>query len=507
MPSYIGAIDQGTSSARFLIFEDTGRLVTDYQVEFDQIYPRAGWIEQDPYDLLDSVIRCADEALRKFGMMGHDPCDIKGITNQRETTLVWNRKTGEPLYNAISWGDTRTDKLAKHFAQNKEIDIQHICGLPMHSYFSALKMVWLMDRVPAVKDAVEKDRAMFGTVDSWLIWNLTGGAEGGMHITDVTNASRTMLMNIKTRQWDPQLLKFFGIPEKVLPTIVSSSEHYGNVQWGPLEGMPIMGCLGDQQAALVGQKCFQVGEAKNTYGTGAFLLLNVGSEPVFSKNGLLTTVAYQLGRDGPVAYALEGSISVAGAAIKWLRDNMGIIDKAEDIDVLASQVRDTGGVMFITAFSGLFAPYWRDDARGTLVGLTQYTNKRHIARATLEAVCLSTRTILDAMKDDGDLPLKVLKADGGMSKSDVCMQIQADVLSVPVVRPAMRETTGLGAAFAAGLAAGVWKDLDDLAKVHTENDDIFKSKLDEHDQAQKMKMWDAAIERSYGWTDIYNHSD
>ncbi|KAF7721023.1 Glycerol kinase [Apophysomyces ossiformis] len=510
MPSYIGAIDQGTTSARFLIFEETGRLVTQHQVKVEQIYPRAGWIEHDPYDLLDSVIRCADEAIRKFGLMGYDPSNIKavGVTNQRETVLAWNRKTGEPLYNAIGWADTRTDKLAKQFAERQDADIvQPLSGLPIHNYFSALKMVWLIRRVQAVKEAIEKDRALFGTVDSWLIWNLTGGAEGGRHITDVTNASRTMLMNVKTLQWEPELLKFFGIPDHVLPTIVSSSEHYGNVRWGPLEGIPIMGCLGDQHAALVGQKCFQPGEAKNTYGTGAFLLLNVGSEPVFSKNGSLTTVAYQLGRDGPMAYALEGSIGAAGAAIQWLRDNMGIINKPEDIDALASQVKDTGGVVFVTAFSGLFAPYWRDDARGTLVGLTQYTNKRHIARATLEATCLSTRVILDAMKKDSNLSLKVLKADGGMSKSDVCMQMQADVLSIPVVRPAMRETTCLGAAFAAGLAAGVWKDMDDLRNIRAEDEQIFNSKLNEHEQAEKLQIWEAAIQRSCGWTAVYQHTD
>ncbi|KAL0074001.1 hypothetical protein F4703DRAFT_1893516 [Phycomyces blakesleeanus] len=476
---YIGAIDQGTTSTRFLIFDQQGKLVTSHQVEFEQSCQKPGWIEHDPYDLLDSAIKCADEAMRKFEWMGNDPRDVKaiGIANQRETTLVWDNRTGEPLHNAIVWGDTRTNKLVKRFAKKPDAEIiQRLCGLPLHNYFSALKIRWLMDNVEKVKTAFDKEKAMFGTVDSWLVWNLTGGVQSGVHVTDVTNASRTMLMNIETRQWDPQLLDFFDIPASILPRIVSSSEVYGKVKWGPLEGLPISGCLGDQQAALVGQKCFSVGEVKNTYGTGAFLLFNVGHKPVFSTHGLLSTVAYQFGPDKSPVYALEGSVSVAGGAVRWLKDNMGIIEESSDINVLASKVEDTGGVQFIPAFSGLFAPYWRDDARGVLVGLTQYTNKYHLSRAVLEAACFSTRAILDAMKNDGNLPLKVLKADGGMSNSDVCMQIQADVLGITVERPAMNETTALGAAYAAGLAIGVWKDTDAIQKLTVDTKDTFQPK-------------------------------
>ncbi|KAI8381537.1 uncharacterized protein BYT42DRAFT_566869 [Radiomyces spectabilis] len=508
MPSiYIGAVDQGTASTRFLIFDGSGRLVTSHQLEFEQIYPRPGWVEHDPYDLLDSVIRCADEAMRKFGMMGHKSHHMKalGITNQRETTIVWDRKTGEPLYNAIVWSDTRTNKLVQHFLQKQKemnINVSEICGLPIHNYFSAVKLRWMIDNVKRVRTAVEKKQAMFGTVDSWLIWNLTGGIQGGLHVTDITNASRTMFMNLKERRWDKNLLDFFGIPEHVLPTIVSSSENYGNVQWGPLEDLPITGCVGDQQAALIGQRCFNKGEAKITYGTGAFLLFNMGPEPVFSKNGLISTVAYQFGTDGPIAYALEGSISVAGGAVKWLRDNIGIIERAADIDVLASKVKDTGGVMFVPAFSGLFAPYWRDDARGTLVGLTQYTNKNHIARATLEAVCLSTRAILDAMKHDGNVPIKVLKADGGMSNSDLCMQIQANVLGLPVVRPNMRDTTALGAAIAAGIGFGIWKDFDEIGEIAGEK--MFQPKMHDREREVLFHQWDHAVRRSFGWTNIYH---
>lgn len=510
MPEYIGAIDQGTTSTRFFIFDQAGNHVTSHQLEFEQIYPRPGWIEHDPYDLLDSVIRCSDEAVRKFGMMGHDISDLKavGICNQRETTLIWDRKTGEPLYNAIVWGDTRTNNLVKELAEKQtDFDVQEICGLPIHNYFSAVKVRWLMDRIPKVKFAVENKRAMFGTVDTWLIWNLTGGIQAGKHITDVTNASRTMFMNLKSREWDQRLLDFFGVPSHILPKIVSSSENYGNMAWGPLEGVPIMGCLGDQQAALVGQKCFEVGEAKNTYGTGAFLLMNVGEAPVLSKSGLLSTVGYQFGPDGPVSYALEGSISVAGAAVKWLRDNLELIKTSDDIDALAAKVKTTGGVFFVTAFSGLFSPYWRDDARGTLVGLTQYTTKCHLARATLEAVCFSTRAILEAMKADGDVPLKMLKADGGMSNSDQCMQIQADVLGIPVIRPGMRDTSALGAAYAAGFAAGIWKDLKDIKKGSVDREDVFNAKWDDEGRERKYKQWEEAVQRSFGWTDVYRPAD
>ncbi|KAJ8659439.1 glycerol kinase [Lichtheimia ornata] len=509
--TYIGAIDAGTTSARFLIFTDKGKLVASHQLEFEQIYPRPGWIEHDPQVLVDVVNECATVAIRKFGMMGYDSAKIRaiGISNQRETTLVWDRETGEPLYNAIVWGDGRTNNTVRRLkTKDKEGRVSKLCGLPIHNYFSAVKMYWLMHHKKDIKKAINDKRAVFGTVDSWLIWysivkNLTGGKA---FVTDVTNACRTMLMNLETRKWDPELLSFFDIPEDALPKIVSSAEHYGTVNDGPLEGLPIMGCLGDQQAAFVGQRCFQPGEAKNTYGTGAFLLLNVGDKPVSSNNGLLSTVGYQLGKDAPVTYALEGSISVAGAAVNWLRNNLGMIKEPKDVSELASQVHDTGGVMFVTAFSGLFAPYWRDDARATLVGLTQYTNKCHIARATLEAVCYSTRAILDAMTEDGNVPLKLLKADGGMSNSDICMQIQADILGIPVERPAMRETTGFGAALAAGLAIGVWKDIDTIHDYQDEKADVFQPNWDDSEREHSLAVWNAAVQRSMGWTDVY-HSE
>ncbi|KAI8065166.1 hypothetical protein BC940DRAFT_259495 [Gongronella butleri] len=506
MPNtYIGAIDQGTTSTRFLIFNDKGRLVTSHQLEFEQNTPRPGWLEHDPYDLLDTVIRCADEALRKFGMMGRTFSHIKGvgITNQRETTLVWDRKTGEPLYNAIVWGDTRTDRIVERLRQRDPgFSIEDTCGLPIHNYFSAVKLVWLMENVPRVKEAIEQKRANFGTVDSWLLWNLTGGIQGGLHITDVTNASRTLLMNLKTCQWDDQLLEFFGIPKDMLPTIVSSSEVYGKVRWGPMDGLPLAGCLGDQQAALMGQRCFDSGDVKNTYGTGAFLMMNVGSEPVRSKNGLLSTVLYKLGDQSPV-YGLEGSTGVAGAAVRWLQHNLGIISKATDMDELASQVEDTGGVMFVPAFSGLFAPYWRDDARGTMVGLTQYTTRHHVARATLESVCLATQGILAAMNEDSHIPLTRLKADGGMSNSEVCMQLQADLLGMTVERPKMRETTGLGVAFAAGLAVGMWSNLEEIRSLEENRQvDTFEPQLNDKDRQRKLRLWNAALERSYGWAAV-----
>ncbi|KAI8393648.1 uncharacterized protein BYT42DRAFT_14210 [Radiomyces spectabilis] len=511
MPNYIGAIDQGTTSTRFIIFDEEGRLVTSYQRNFEQIYPRPGWIEHDPRELISCTKKCMVEAMRKFEWMGHKAHHLKaiGITNQRETTILWDKETGEPLYNAIVWGDTRTNKMVKKL-HNKEgrQEVEKKCGLPIHNYFAAVKLAWLIKYRKDVKKAIDDKRALFGTVDSWLIWNLTGGINGGVHVTDVTNASRTMLMNIHTCKWDPELLEFFGLPESILPKIVSSAEHYGDMKIeGSLNGIPITGCLGDQQAALVGQRCFTGGEAKNTYGTGAFLLLNIGTKPAISKHGLLTSIGYQLGKDQPVHYVMEGSISVAGSAIEWLKTNMGVIGDPREMDTLASKVQDTGGVMFVTAFSGLFAPYWRDDARGTIVGLTQYTTKHHLARATLESVCLSVGSILEAMKNEGHVPLKVLKADGGMSKSDTCMQIQADVLGIPVERPAMSETTGLGAAFAAGIGVGMWKDLEAIKKLAVEGADRFEPSMSEKDRKLKSYQWEEAIKRSFGWTDVYHEDD
>ncbi|SAL95241.1 hypothetical protein [Absidia glauca] len=506
--TYIGAIDQGTTTTRFLVFNDKGRLITSHQLDYEQIYPKPGWIEHDPYELLDTAIRCADEGCRKLGMMGRTLSHIKaiGITNQRETTIVWDRNTGEPLYNAIVWGDQRTSRMVEKLRRKQEkqgLDVQAISGLPIHNYFSAVKLRWMIKHVAKVKEAVKNKRAMFGTVDSWLIWNLTGGIQGGIHVTDVTNASRTLFMNLETCQWDERLLEFFGIPDHVLPKIVSSSDIYGEVKWGPLEGVAIAGCLGDQQAAFVGQQCFQKGEAKNTYGTGAFMVLNVGEKPVKSHNGLLSTVGYRFG-DKPAMYALEGSIAVAGAAVNWMKNNLGVISSSDEINELARQVDDTGGVVFVPAFSGLFAPYWRNDSRGTLVGMTQYTNKCHIARATLESVCFSTQAIFTAMKEDSGVPLKVLKTDGGMSNSDILMQIQADILGIPVERPKMRETTALGVCFAAGCAVGIWKGVDDLIhlKYSAMDLDVFDPQSTEEERLYRLSLWDAALERSYNWTHV-----
>ncbi|CAI2170805.1 3279_t:CDS:2 [Funneliformis geosporum] len=503
MPSFIGSIDQGTTSSRFLIFDSKGNLVTYHQVEFPQYYPNPGWIEHDPTDLLETVYKCIEEALKKFVGMGNAITDIKaiGITNQRETTLVWDKQTGKPLCNAIVWCDVRTHDLVHELTAKSELGanaLKEVCGLPLSTYFSAVKLKWLLENVPAVKEAHENDTILMGNVDTWLIYNLTGGINGGMFLTDATNASRTMLMDIKKLQWSEKSLKFFGIKKCALPQIYSSSEKYGDIKITDLAGIPITGVLGDQQSALVGQKCFNRGEAKNTYGTGCFMLFNTGTEPVISKSGLLTTVGYKFGKEETV-YALEGSIAVAGSAIKWVRDNLCIINETHEINNLAASVKDTGGVYFVTAFSGLFAPYWRDDARGCIVGITQYTNKSHIARATLEAACFQTRAILDAMNNDSGHPLTSLKVDGGMTNSDICMQIQADILRINVDRPAMKETTALGAAIAAGLAVGIWKSLSELDQVNCKDRTTFYPQMSEEESEQKYKAWQKAVEKSLDW--------
>ncbi|KAI9499509.1 glycerol kinase [Zychaea mexicana] len=504
MTKLVGAIDQGTTSTRFVIFDDLGSIVTYHQMEFEQHYPHPGWVEHDPHDLLATVQSCVEQAVRKLEATGkYHASDIAGvgITNQRETTIAWDAETGEPLYPAIVWSDGRTAATVHQLAETSKEGVnalQHICGLPLTTYFSAVKLRWMLDHVPAVKQALDQGRLRFSTVDTWLIYHLTGGSKGGILVTDVTNASRTMLMDIHTLQWSQDAINFFGFQGLQLAKIVSSSSVYGNIASGALEGIPIAGCLGDQQAALVGQKCFSVGEAKNTYGTGCFMLFNIGSEPVLSKNGLLTTVAYQLGSDKPV-YALEGSVAVAGSSIQWLRDNMNIISEAKEINDLASQVEDTSGVYFVTAFTGLFAPYWRDDARGTICGITQYTNRNHIARATLEAACYQSKAILDAMNQESGKPLKSLKVDGGMSNSDLAMQIQSDILGIDVDRPAMRETTALGSAIAAGLAVGMWKDVHDMDKVNTENSTLFTSGITDEKRQEMYAGWKEAVQRSFGW--------
>lgn len=446
---------------------------------------------------------CIEKGVSQFVSKGYRADQIKcvGLTNQRETTVVWDKTTGKPLYNAIVWSDARTVKTVEKLKAKEGADRVHpTCGLPLSTYFAAVKLTWLLEHVDAVKKCREDGNLCFGTIDSWVLYNLTGGVNGGLHITDATNASRTMLCNIATLQYDDWLVnEFWGFKGINFPKVLSSSEVYGEIPAGPLKGIPVAGILGDQSAALVGQLCFQPGEAKNTYGTGCFLLYNTGEEPVISKNGLLTTVGYQLGPKSKPIYALEGSIAVAGSAIKWTRDQLGLIQEANEIGVLASQVKNTGGVVFVTAFSGLFAPYWRDDARGTILGLTAYTTKQHVARATIEATCFQTKAILEAMDKDSGKPLSTLKVDGGMTNSDVCMQIQSDILGISVERPEMRESTALGSAIAAGLAIGIWKSIDDLKDVNQAGKSEFKPLNDDADRTKRFKLWNRAVERSVGW--------
>ncbi|KAJ2222071.1 Glycerol kinase, partial [Coemansia sp. RSA 485] len=475
---FIGSIDQGTSSTRFLIFNVKGQIVASHQCEYQNHYPKAGWVEKDPVEILDSVETAVVGACRRFNSLGYDAKQIRsvGITNQRETTVAFDIETGQPLTNAIIWNDVRTkDLVHKLIAEAGSASrFATINGLPITTYFSAVKMRWMLENVPEVQAARERGTLRFGTIDAWLLYKLTGS-----YVTDVTNASRTMLMDIKNFKWSNECLEFFGVKESELPEIRSSAEVYGSINEGRLAGIPIAGCLGDQQAAMVGQSCFEAGEAKNTYGTGCFMLFNTGSEPIFSKNGLLTTVGYKLGPNAEPKYALEGSIAVAGSAIQWLRDKIGLIFSASEIGFLSDSVEDNGGVYFVTAFSGLFAPYWRDDARGCIVGLTQYATRGHIARATLESVCYQTRAILDAMRKDSGTELRRLRVDGGMTNSEQAMQIQADILGIEVVRPEMRETTALGAALAAGLAVGVWESEAELRQVAQSNVSAFWSRISE----------------------------
>lgn len=501
----VGAVDQGTSSTRFLVFNSkTAELLSHHQVELKQEFPKEGWVEQDPKEILNSVYECIEKTCEKLGQLNIDISNIKaiGVSNQRETTVVWDKLTGEPLYNAVVWLDLRTqstvENLSKRIPGNNNF-VKSKTGLPLSTYFSAVKLRWLLDNVRKVQKAVEEERALFGTVDSWLIWCLTGGANGGVHCTDVTNASRTMLFNIHSLEWDKELCEFFEIPMKILPNVRSSSEIYGLMKAGALEGVPISGCLGDQSAALVGQMCFQDGQAKNTYGTGCFLLCNTGRKCVFSEHGLLTTVAYKLGRDKPVYYALEGSVAIAGAVVRWLRDNLGIIKTSEEIEKLAKEVGTSYGCYFVPAFSGLYAPYWEPSARGIICGLTQFTNRCHIAFAALEAVCFQTREILDAMNRDCGMPLRHLQVDGGMTNNKILMQLQADILYIPVVKPSMPETTALGAAMAAGAAegVGVWSlDPEDLSAVTVER---FEPQINAEESEIRYSTWKKAVMKSMGW--------
>jgi glycerol kinase len=499
MSNYIGAIDQGTTSTRFIVFDRSGRIVSVAQKEHEQIFPQPGWVEHDASEIWRRTQEVIADALKQRGLSGSDLAAI-GITNQRETTVVWDRKTGHPVYNALVWQDTRVDRSVSELAGDGGPDrFRAKTGLPLATYFSGLKIRWILDNVAGVRERAESGDILFGNIDSFLVWNLTGGTRGGLHVTDCTNASRTQLMNLETLDWDQELLGAIGVPRQMLPKIVSSSEVYGVAALDSLKGVAVAGILGDQQAALVGQTCFKSGEAKNTYGTGCFLLMNTGDKPVTSKYGLLTTVAYRIG-DQPTAYALEGSIAITGALVQWIRDNFGLISKSSDIEVLARTVKDNGGVYFVPAFSGLYAPYWRTNARGVIAGLTRQTNKGHLARAVLEATAFQTREVVEAMEKDSGIALDVLRTDGGMVEDDLLMQFQADILNRPVVRPVVKETTALGAAYAAGLAVGFYKDFDDL-RSQWSVDHTWQPHMDAKQREAMYGSWQKAVTRSFDWLD------
>jgi glycerol kinase len=499
MSQYIGAIDQGTTSSRFIVFDRHGAIVAVAQREHEQIYPKPGWVEHDAAAIWRNTEAVIGEALARGGIKAGDLAAV-GITNQRETTVLWNRNTGAPLHNALVWQDTRTAELVAAFARNGGQDrFRARTGLPLATYFSGLKLRWLLDNVPGAREKAAAGDALFGTMDTWVLWNLTGGAAGGVHLTDVTNASRTQLVDLQTLDWDDELLAEFGVPSALLPRIAPSSASYGTAQIAALRGVPIAGILGDQQAALVGQTCFEPGEAKNTYGTGCFMLMNTGPRPVPSTAGLVTTVAYQLG-DEPPCYALEGSIAIAGALVQWLRDNLGLIAKSAEIETLARKVEDNGDVYIVPAFSGLFAPYWRDSARGVITGLTRYANRGHIARAALEAVAYQTRDVLEAMEKDSGIPIRELRVDGGMVANELLMQFQADQLGVSVVRPKVTETTALGAAYAAGLAVGFWSSRDELVR-NWGVERRWHPKMAHVERAKLYAAWQKAVQRSFDWID------
>jgi len=481
-----------------MIFDHGGKVVEVDQREHEQIYPKPGWVEHDPMEIWKRTEEVIKEALAKSKV---DPKDISaiGVTNQRETTIVWEKATGKPVYNAIVWQDTRTAGICNDLAKDGGQDrFRPKTGLPLATYFSGPKIKWILDNVENTRARAEKGELLFGNIDTWVIWNVTGGPKGGAHVTDVSNASRTMLMNLETLDWDDEILKILNIPRAMLPKVRPSSEVYGKAV-GDLAGIPVAGDLGDQQAALFGQTCFSPGEAKNTYGTGCFMLLNTGTKPVPSKSGLLTTLGYKIG-DQPAVYCLEGSIAITGALVQWLRDNLGLIQKSADVEALAKTVDDNGGIYFVPAFSGLFAPYWRNDARGVLVGMTRYVNKGHIARAALEATAFQTREVLDAMNKDSGVPLKALKVDGGMVYNELLMQFQADILGVPVIRPTVAETTALGAAYAAGLAVGFWKEVEDL-RANWGKDKEWNPKMDAEHREKLHKGWLKAVTRTFDWAE------
>jgi glycerol kinase len=481
-----------------MVFDHAGNVVCSDQKEHEQIYPKPGWVEHSPTEIWERTVTVMRNALQKGNIQASDVAAV-GITNQRETTIVWDRKTGRPYYNALVWQDTRTDQICNQLSKEGGQDrFRAATGLPIATYFSGPKAKWILDNVEGARAAAERGDALFGNIDTFLVWHLTGGTEGGVHITDVTNASRTMMMNLQTLDWDDEILKVLGIPRQMLPEIRPSSQVYGEIKHPSLfKGIPVAGILGDQQGALVGQTCFSVGEAKNTYGTGSFMLINTGTEIVPSKSGLITTVAYKMG-DQPAVYSLEGSIAITGALVQWLRDNLGMITSSSEIEALAKTVEDNGGVYFVPAFSGLFAPYWRSNARGVIAGLTRYVNRGHIARAVLESTAWQTREVADAMVKDSGVTPTSLKVDGGMVVNETLMQFQSDVLGVPVIRPKVAETTALGSAYAAGLATGFWNNLEDLRK-NWGVDKTWEPKMAEADRERSYAMWKKAVTRTFDW--------
>ena len=495
---YVLSIDQGTTSTRAIVFNHSGQIVATGQKEHEQIFPRAGWVEHNAKEIIANSAGVAAEAMSKAGVTSADIVAI-GITNQRETAVVWDRETGEPVYNAIVWQDTRTSKIIEELGGGDQNKYKAKVGLPLATYFSGPKVKWILDNVDGAREKAEAGKLAFGNIDTWLVWNLTGGVNGGVHVTDPTNASRTMLMDLQTLQWDEGIAADMGIPMSMLPEIKSSSEVYGEATSGGLAGIPVAGILGDQQAATFGQACFEPGMAKNTYGTGNFMLLNTGEEAVPSENGLLTTVCYKIGDNKPI-YALEGSIAVTGSLVQWLRDNLKIISSAPEIEELAKSVEDNGGAYFVPAFSGLFAPYWRSDARGAIVGLTRYVNRGHIARAVLEATAYQTREVLEAMEADSGVKLAELKVDGGMIANETLMQFQADQLGVDVVRPVVAETTALGAAYAAGIAVGFWNGEQDVIDNWAE-DKRWSPSVDENERDRMFRNWKKAVTKTFDWVD------
>lgn len=496
---YIGAIDQGTTSTRFMVFDKQGRVVCSAQKEHQQIYPAPGWVEHNPAEILQRTREVINDALAARGLRANDFAAI-GITNQRETTVVWERRTGRPVCNALVWQDTRVADEVALFAKSGGQDrFRTQTGLPLSTYFSALKLRWILQNVPGARQRGADGELLFGNIDTFLLWNLTGGPQGGVHVTDVTNASRTQLLNLRTLDWDHELLAAFQIPLAMLPRVRSSGEVYGSATFEAISGVPISGILGDQQAALVGQTCFHPGEVKNTYGTGCFMLMNTGERIVPSTCGLLTTVAYKFG-EAPACYALEGSVAITGALVQWLRDNLGLITKSSDVEALARTVDDNGDIYFVPAFSGLYAPYWKESARGVIAGLTRYANKGHLARAVLEATAFQTREVVEAMEQDSHLSLRSLRVDGGMVANELLMQFQADILNREVVRPVIQETTALGAAYAAGLSVGFFRGLDEL-RDNWAADRTWRAQMDQTRRDHLYRQWKKAIARSFDWVE------